>query len=160
MSLEKTSLNGLYYDQTSVRVKLSGNGLNVALAEFLQDISFSDSLTPTEIRGGHPVKLGTGLGTYQADCQLQILQEHWEDQVQPRLSELGGGAIGIVKFDLVVNFVGIGNGKINTIEVTECRVVGRQFPSKKGAEGLVRTIPLNVREIIENGVRLVPQRLD
>lgn len=154
--LEQITLNGLAFDQTSVRAKIG----NVRLASMLKDITFGDKMTPTAIRGTHPVKYATGLGIYEADdTTLTIQQEGWEP-LQAELLRLSGAAacITVVQFDVTINFVAFG-ARPQEILLRQCRVKSRGFGGKNNADGLVRAIGIDVTEILENGIRLAPASL-
>lgn len=153
--LNTFTLNGLAFDQTSVRCKIGA----FRLAEYLKDVTFSDKMTPTQIRGTHPVKYATGLGIYEADASITIQQEGWV-LLQAELLRMSGdaGAITVVQFDMTINFVAFGATPYE-VALRQCRVKERQFGGKNNAEGLTRQIPLDVTEILENGIPLAPRSL-
>ena len=153
-----TTLNGLYFDQTSIRFSPAG----ISMTEHLIDLSFDDAIKPTEIRGTSPVKLGSGLGTYDANMMFQILEDVWGGPngfaAQIAAKSISGKDLTTVIFPAAISFVSV-TGRIHTIDIPYVRIVGRKFGGKNNAAGYVREIPCFVREIIEDGVRLVPQIL-
>ncbi len=152
------TLNGLYYDMTSVRISLQG----IPIVEGLKDISWDRKVTATEITDNQAVKLGTGIGRAEFSATLTLQQETWEI-IAPKLQALavaktGLAALTVLVFDIAILFVSPGNVNPTKIDINGCRIVGDPFGGITGNEGFTRQIALNVIEIIENGIRLAPAR--
>jgi hypothetical protein len=154
MPLSLTTLNGLYYDFTSIRLAVAG----ISIAEQLQDISFSDKMTPAKMRGTHPIKLGTGLGQYEADASISLLKDYWQAFQREIKAKLPGGqGLTQLVFPISVSYAPVGSANISTVELKECRIIGREYTHpKSGGDGLMVKIPLDVRYILEDGVCLAP----
>jgi len=152
-----TSINGWYYDQTSVRVAVGG----IKLGYSIKDVSFSEKLTPTIIRDSHPVRAGTGVGMHEADASLSLQQEVWQ-QLQAKLIGMVQGdtvALTLLTFELNIAFIVPGGSAPTLIDIKQARIIGRGLDGITGQEGLVRKIPLTVQQILENGIPLAPRRL-
>lgn len=147
------TINGYYFDETSIRFTAG----KMALSEGLQDISFDEKITPTQIKNLGCVKLGTGLGTHEASASITLLQEYWEKYAAyvAGLSQ-DGRTLTTVKMNAVINFRAPNAPRLTTVKLFEVRIIGRGF-ARQG--GLQRAIPLDVRFIEENGIRLAPMML-
>lgn len=157
MPLERpTSVNGFYFDQTSVRV----TALGVPLSEGLVDVTFSQTLTPSVIRGRHPVRLGRGLGTLEAAAEITLVEEYWQRLL--RACARRGGAVALTLLEpFLINFVPIIGAEMVNISLLGARLLGPRFGGApaNGNAGLVRQIPIDLDEIDENGIKMIPQRL-
>lgn len=150
------TINGFYYDESSISLQfaLSQSGSepapgagNLEVTEGLTDISFSDKMTPTQIRNLGAVKLGTGLGKYEADFSITLLQEYWSTFMgQIAAKSANAQNLTTVKMDITVMLQAPGSSLVTTFKIFEARITGRSF--QKG-EGIMRQIPFDVRRIQE-----------
>lgn len=166
---QNPTINGFYYDESSISVQfaLSAQGAGtssdsglIEVTDGLTDISFSDKMTPTQVRNLGAVKLGTGLGKYEADFSITMVQEYYTAFARAIAEKSANGKnLTTVKLDVTVMLVAPGSAVVTTFRIREARIKERNFA--KG-EGIMRQVPFDVRYIEErdpvsgNWITLVP----
>lgn len=151
--LTVTQVNGLYYDNTSIRIGMPYGRLIVS---HLKALNYKDTITPTQAHGTHGIPLPSGLGTYQASGSLTLVKEAWDDL----LMKLPDG-YGALVFPISVSYMVRMPGPSSNDVLKDCRIIDVQNGSSSGGnDGLSVELTLLVRYILRNGKCLYPIDID
>lgn len=154
MALPIVSVNGLYFDHTSVRLQIPGVAMPL-ITSHLKSINFSDTLTPSESYGVSPIPLPSGLGQYKAEGSMTLSKEAFDQMI----SILPDG-YGALVMDIVITYVPKGAFKPATTILHGSRFMAPKDTSSSGGGNLDVELGLYVRYITRNGKCLVPIDVD
>jgi hypothetical protein len=155
MSLPIPSINGLYYDHTSLRLDIPGVASPQMLTSHLKSLNYSDQLTPSTGYGTSPIRLPSGLGQYSSEGSMTISKEAWDKA----LASLPNG-YGAVLFGLSLVYVSRGSFLPSKVDLVQVRFESIKDASSQGTANLDVEIKLNIRYILRNGKCLAPLDID
>jgi len=148
--LTTVTINGLSNDHSSVRVSFLGGRM---LLTHVKSINYSDSLTPSENYGTHPIALPTGLGSYKAEGSITVLKDAW-DNLRAQVPD----GLGSLVFPITVTYT---RGLTPTVHtLVDCRIASEKNSSSQGQGGLEVEVTLWVRYILRDGKCLAPLDAD
>lgn len=154
MSLPIPSINGLYYDHTSVRLQIPGLPSQM-ITSHLKSMNFEDSLTPSTSYGGSPIELPSGLGQYKASGSCVISKEAF-DQLNASLPQGYGSVI----LNFTISYISRGSYEPSEVKLVESRIMSVKDSSSNGGGNLDVELGLYIRYILRNGKCLAPLDVD
>lgn len=154
MGIPMPSINGLYYDHTSVRLQIPGLD-SILITSHLKSISYSDTLTPSTSYGVSPIQLPSGLGQYSAEASCVISKEAF-DQTLGSLPQ-GYGSV-IIGFSIA--YVPRGSYLPSRVDLIDSRIMSVKDSSSNGQGNLDVELGLYVRYIVRDGKCLAPLDVD
>ena len=123
------------------------------------EFSWSDTLTPGDVQGTGPHKVARTVGMYE--CEGQMAMYYAKSVAFEAALAAVNPKIGLAKFDLVISWepldveTGSGTGQVFTVKLVACRISSRQISTAPGPDALVKTYPLSMLRIEDNGRCLV-----
>lgn len=128
-------------------------GLDVKTKDFAE-IDFSDSLSPSKVRGVGPGFRGRTVGTYDADGSITMYKASavgFMGQLLKVAQAAGHARIGVVAFDLVLNWSPLdGIGQVYTTKILGARIKERSSKnSATSADATTIEIPLDILGVEE-----------
>ena len=139
MPLSYPRINGLTFDYSSIELVING-----ATFTGVTEISYSQTLEPGILRGTSSGKLARTRGEYNAEGSLTMSLEEYQ------LMRLGlGVAFMETSFLINVAYTALG-ATIQVDQLLGCRVTGSEASHTQGSDALVKTVPLDIMEILED----------
>lgn len=154
MALPIPSINGLYYDHTSVRLQIPGLDAQT-ITQHLKSINFSDQLNPSTSYGVSPIQLPSGLGQYDAEASCVISKEAFDNMIA---SLPGGYGAAVLGFSIV--YVPRNSFSPSRVDLIDSRIKSVKDSSSNGQGNLDVELGFYVRYILRNGKCLAPLDVD
>lgn len=111
-----------------------------------QSISYSDTLTPTKVRGTSAQPIGRTRGEYDAEGSLTLLKKD-ADELR---AVLGQGFMEKV-FQITVAYAENAGDGVVVDRLIDCRIRGNSNDHSQGTDALTETLELDVMRIMWNG---------
>lgn len=136
-------VNFLRYDWSSVEIVLAGQRFYG-----VKEISYSDTLTPGEVRGTGQIRKGVTIGEYKAEASATLFKQ----EAQQLISALGSDGTGFMEilFDVVVSLSET-NAPVITDTLRNCRITKCEDSGGSGADPIAVKLSLNLEYILHNG---------
>lgn len=127
-------------------------------------IDWSDKLEPGAVRGTGPKKRGRTVGEYDADATIEMYIDAARKFLKS-LNQIKPGQAGLVVFDVNLQYAPLGTSPIDqlfggddgiiTVQLVGCRIKNRSGSNANGTEGTTLSFPLDVMQVLVDGVALV-----
>lgn len=133
------SINGIVHDHSSIVIRM-----DTTRYVQVESISFSDELTPGELKGAAAMVLGTSRGAYKANGSIKMSQADSDFLIE----KLGDGFM-LVKFPIFITWSDPGT-KVSTRLLQGCRLI-KNDESSEGEDPSMVSHDLWITKIIRNG---------
>lgn len=120
------------------------------------EIDYADMLEPGKARGAGPRIKARTVGEYDTDGSMGILRAAFKT-LQLALNSVNPGRIGLVPFDIVVQWVPLDflNPEVITDKLVGCRIAGRAQSAATGPDPSKVTCKLSLAQLELDGITLV-----
>ncbi len=134
-------VNGVYHAFASVEIKFDGN-----IYVGVKAVNYSDSLTPTKVRGTSSEPIGRTRGDYDADGDIEL----YKQQAHQLLQALGNG----YKEKVVNITVTYSENGLDTIvdEIIGARIEKVEQSNSQSPDPTTQKFTLNVMKILMDGL--------
>ncbi len=138
-------INGNYYSFASIEAIVAG----IKTPDFTA-INYSNELTPGDVWGTRPQKLGTTRGKQNAEGSVEMYLQSWEllRTALRAVGFAGGVGYGEVRFPFIVSFAEA-QMPVITHTLLGCRVVKEEFAHADGTDATKVTLTLNIMRLIQ-----------
>lgn len=151
MSIDYPMINGFRYSFANVTANVSTNSASILLRG-LTELNFSEEVSPGEVRGNRPQKMGETAGEYTVSGSFVMLKEDFEafvSQLAPPGSPLG---YMMQRFTVSVSYGDLStSGNVNSCELRGVRIVKAEDSAAEGSDALTVSCDLTIMELYRNG---------
>jgi len=138
-------INGVRYSFASIELNVNGT-----IYRGVKEISYSQKLEPSPVRGTPAQPIGFTLGEYSCEASMTMYMQEWRE-----LLEALGDGFGMIPFTIVVQYWNVGQD-VKTDTLVGCRIKGVENSHSQGTDALTNKIDLQPSYMLENDKSIVP----